>query len=651
MAGTLAGTSLFAQSQQEDTLRHLPAKTIEVTAPRPSDISVVVAREVEIKPTSELRTATASFLASDAIRALSSSLDIRRYGTLGAIALPSFRGLPAQYTTVYRDGIRVTNEQLGETDLGQLTLHGVSRVELVPSSAAVLLGADAIGAVINLVSSQADSNSLMVGTDQTTYARGSGWPENSYYANATLRCSDALKVSAAGSLDQSNGKFPFYQSSTGAYITRENNDAMLQSVNLNASYEIDPGSTLSLLSNYFSAERGSPGQVTTPHRGATYLDERLADRQAFEALKFEHTEDNWSVFGATHYQYQYESFVGKSEGLGDTGKNELAGIDLGSHVALNNSVAMFAGVSFLHSSFWGSSDAVTKPNEAILRDRITGYSAICWQPLDWIKATSGLRFETVSDVNTAQLLPQALLECEPVFGLHLSAAYSRNMLVPTLNALYWKDLGNPNLQSEQAKEVQAGIAYEHDILGVSTRLGSTFFDVRANNAIVWLPSQSNGSIWHPINIGTVETRGVELTCSLVAELGMHTILTLEESYTILHATNQTGGDANFGKEILYSSPTRSLLIASLSKTEWGSLTLSAHYRGHEFTDAANSLDEMLQPATVFDIMVASKTLNVARIGLRCLVSIQNLFDKGLEEVLDYPLPGRTYKLSIELSYH
>ena len=134
--GNVRAQTTNERSSIEDTVKRLPPKTVEITALRPSDLPAIDPRQAEIKPTDELYRVTGTMLASDALNAISSSLDIREYGSLGGIALPSFRGSPSEYTIIYRDGIRVTNEQLGETDLGQLTLHGISYVELIPASSA-----------------------------------------------------------------------------------------------------------------------------------------------------------------------------------------------------------------------------------------------------------------------------------------------------------------------------------------------------------------------------------------------------------------------------------------------------------------------------------------------------------------------------------
>src|SRR5207247_1634092 len=70
---------------------------------------------------------------TEAARLLSSSLAIREQSSLGYVTLMRYRGLPSEHTIVYRDGIRITNEQNSLTDFGWLDAAGIYSISLVPS--------------------------------------------------------------------------------------------------------------------------------------------------------------------------------------------------------------------------------------------------------------------------------------------------------------------------------------------------------------------------------------------------------------------------------------------------------------------------------------------------------------------------------------
>lgn len=152
-------------------------------------------------------------------------------------------------------------------------------------------------------------------------------------------------------------------------------------------------------------------------------------------------------------------------------------------------------------------------------------------------------------------------------------------------------------------------------------------------------------------MGEVESKGIEFRASASANIDSKTSLHVEESYTWLDAKNITPGDSNYGKELQYSSPTRSLFIAEIDRSDWGSLTVLARYRGHEYSDPANTPSGKFQPVTTFDVNISSRELTFEGIGLKILLGVVDLTNEHYEDIINYPIPGRTYHFSIELNYH
>jgi iron complex outermembrane receptor protein len=637
------------RSSVEDTVKRLPPKIIEITALRPSDLPAIDPRQAAIKPTDELYRVTGATLTSDALKALSSSLDIREYGSLGSIALPSFRGLPSEYTIVYRDGIRMTNEQLGETDLGQLTLHGISYVELIPASSAVLLGGDAIGSAINLVSKIQDTNAITIGSQQTTYEGSNGFPTQSYYARASLNPLPSLSIVAGGSLDTSTGVFPFFQDSAHPNVLRENNSAVLGSANLSALWTASDNTTVRLLGNYFYADRGAAGGVTTEGIGASSLYARQTDAQTFGAIKADHDEGALASTFSLGWQRQFESYNDPSLGAKDSTWNNLLDASARASYTFTQAVQCYGGIEEEHTTLTGNTNIAPNADSLIGRYRTSAYAAAKVLPIENVDMNGSVRMENISDLGLTEFLPQAAINYSPMHDLYLGGAYSKSFHAPTLNDLYWYQGGNANLKPESGENWQSSISFEPEWSGVTMKLAATGFLTHINDEIVWLPSV--GTEYTPINIGEVESKGLEITVDVGVRIDPRTSLKIEESYTWLSALNITPGDPNYGNQIPYSSPTRSLFTAEIERSDLGSLAVLARYRGHEYSDVANTIDGKLQPVTTFDLTLFSREFSIERIGARVLLSVVDLTNQHYEDVINYPLPSRTYNFSIELSYH
>lgn len=647
----LCCASALAQTRNgsKDSVKRLPERSVEITAMRPSDLPTIDARGVEIKPAAELSRITGSTITSSALNAISSSLDVRDYGSLGGIALPSFRGLPPEYTIIYRDGIRLTNEQLGETDLGQLTLHGISNVELIPSSNAVQLGGDAIGAAINLVSEVVDSNALTLGTEQTNYEGASGFPTQSYYAKASINAFPNFSIVTGGSLDQSTGAFPFYQDSANPKVIRQNNDAALRSADIAALWTASENTSIRFLGNYFYANRGAGGAAVTPGFGATSLSARQSDAQTFAAVKADHDIGPLASTLSISYERQFESYRDLIQSTNDSAWNTMLDASFRGSYSLDSTLKAFGGIETDHTVLTGTTNRTANNDSIISRERRSGYVAAKYVPADDIDLNGSLRVENISDLSLTELLPQAAINYVPISGLTFGGAYSKSFHAPTLNDLYWTQGGNPRLQPEHGDNWQASIEWEPEIESSSVKLGATAFLAHIQNEIVWEPYI--GTEWSPINIGDVESKGIELRAEGRIPISSEISLRIEESYTWLDAKNITSGDQNYGNEIQYSSPTRSLFIAELQQQNYGSFSIMARYRGHEFSDPAKTDAGKLQPVTVFNATLASKEFSFMSTNAKLAFSVLDVTNEHYEEVINYPLPSRTYNLSIELTYH
>ena len=283
------------------------------------------------------------------------------------------------------------------------------------------------------------------------------------------------------------------------------------------------------------------------------------------------------------------------------------------------------------------------------RNDLHAYAGASIEPISTLTIAPSLRSEYVSDISDFEVLPQALIKYAPISSLLLTASYVRSFHAPTLNDLYWKGLGNPYLKPERANESQAGIEFTPRLYGIQPKLSATYFYTYVQHEILWLPPP-NGGEWRPYNVDVAESKGWELSAAAMFTIDRHTTLEVEESYTLLSAHNLTPNDTDHGRELLYSSPAQSIFIASLSR-EWGILALAAHYRDREFTDAANTQAGELPAVTTYDVTATTCDFGFSNIGFHLLLSVENLGDVNYEDVLGYPLPGRSYKFSIELNYH
>lgn len=84
----------------------------------------------------------------------SSGIDFKEYGTPGAVSSVSLRGLPSNGTLVLLNGQPLNATTTGMADLSLIDIHSIERIEIVKGPVASLYGANALGGVINCITTR-----------------------------------------------------------------------------------------------------------------------------------------------------------------------------------------------------------------------------------------------------------------------------------------------------------------------------------------------------------------------------------------------------------------------------------------------------------------------------------------------------------------
>lgn len=642
-------------AQERDSLRTTRAEDITVTDEREKTEYVIPSLPVLSESAPRLVRQSGSTRASDFIRLLSPSLALRTYGTLGGITLSGYRGLPPEYTVVFRDGIRLTNEQNSLTDLGRLTAVSLERVELLPPTSAILLGGDAIAASVNLITLKPQRSSLSVGSSIATHDQGESFAERQYTASATYQVNDAFGMSAAVDHQFSKGDFVYRDRFNGSEVRRANNDASLTEAAVTGSWHSE-STTVDLVTNYVRAFRGAPGATVIENVGASSLTARQNDEDVF-ALARMHTSlsDDWTIEPAIAAQSQYEEYKNPDLDIEGRYRNQIYFAETKVHGPLVGGLDLYTGLQLQQNRLLSNQNSASVARDsgslgdtAASRLRAGYYAALDLKLLNELKLVASARTEYISDLNSLELLPQAFLKYDLPQGLAVSVGYGKSYHAPTFNQLYWKTLGNTDLRSERGSNLEASLEWlftpEHTFSSI-TRI--TGFQAEVRDQILWLPQQ-NGQ-YRPVNVQNARTRGVELRFVSGFKISDEWRTDLDLAYTYIDASNRTAGLED--KRLPYTAETQSLVRWETSWQSAGSLTLVAHYRGKRFSDVSNTKLSALPPVSTIDLSIQSNSLPLSNaIGAQFRLAVTNLADTYYFEVPNYPLPGRVIRLGLDLLF-
>lgn len=150
---SVAGLMMFNTASADETdseIVELNLSTVSVTGLRPQSAADITS-SVTVLDASDLAVRNAPYIA-DQLRS-APGLGISRNGTAGSLTQIRIRGSEANHTLVLLDGIEVSDPVTGETDFGLFSGTAAGGVEIARGEQSALYGSDAIGGVINVLTS------------------------------------------------------------------------------------------------------------------------------------------------------------------------------------------------------------------------------------------------------------------------------------------------------------------------------------------------------------------------------------------------------------------------------------------------------------------------------------------------------------------
>ncbi len=258
-----ADAGLAATLEEPSVRTYVAPDTLEVSSERPSRDEVLA-----------LRTgfATVHELAPDASRPVTVSeiiergagVHVRRYGGLGAYSVASVRGSTPGQVDVYLDGVPLRAGQWGVTDLSELPIAGVERIEVLRGMAPVEFGTSPIGGVVHLVTRPPERPSVIVRQTAGSYET---WRTGLSVSGRAGPVAGGLSVSrliSRGDFEYLNRNGTPENSADDAVVARRNNH--LEQTNALVRVESDAvgGWTFALTDELLLKQHGIPGIENVP---------------------------------------------------------------------------------------------------------------------------------------------------------------------------------------------------------------------------------------------------------------------------------------------------------------------------------------------------------------------------------------------------
>ena len=234
-------------------------------------------------------------------------------------------------------------------------------------------------------------------------------------------------------------------------------------------------------------------------------------------------------------------------------------------------------------------------------------------------------------------------------NFRIRAFYKESFRTPTFNDLYYTFIGNSSLKPEFTTQYNFGTTF---LLEPKKTLQTASFQAdiyynRVKDKIIAMPS-SNLFRWTMMNLGEVEIKGFDSSVNLVFKLPAEISLDLGISYTYQIAVDITPKGTTYGDQIPYVPENSGTLTSGINWKKW-QLNYSFIYTGERYSQKANIPINYIQPwytsdmAIIWDATILKKSVKIG-------AEVNNLLNQYYDVVLNFPMPGRNYRLNIAINF-
>jgi len=627
-----AGAALGADAPRQDELER-----VVVTANRDEQPLSRVGDSVTLIEPDEVR-ASQKLAVSDLL-ATTPGITVTRNGGLGTSTQLRIRGAESDQTVVLIDGVKLNDPSSagGGFDFGNLLTEDYMRIEVLRGPQSTLWGSQAIGGVINVVTTVPEGPLL-----------------TSYSAEGGARGSATVQARAEA------GGERFAWRVAGKYLTTDGISTLNDDrgghekdgyrnvgANVRGLWRISDAVSAEVRTTYSSGRNDFDGfpppdfELTdTREYGDT---SELVAYTGVNATTFGGTLQNRFGFAYTDTDRQNidpDSPVPTTfDANGSNQRWEYQGT-----ATLTDRIGGVFGVESERSELSTKSPDRFNPNPAPLAhdarlDSI--YAQLTVAPIETLSLTGGLRYDD-HDTFGGETTGRATLAWTATPTTIVRATYGEGFKAPTLFQLF-SEFGNEDLAPERADAWDAGI--EQHLLNDALVLSATYFGRNTRDMIDFVscfPALDPRCATRPFgfydNVAKTEADGIEL--GLIAHLGER--LRVDVNYTDMDTENR--GAENFGLE-LPRRPGQTLNGELTYDWAFGlTTTVAVMHASRSFDDAENTV--VVDGYTVVDLRAAF----ALRDDLELYGRLENAFDEEYETIARYGTPGRGVFVGVRQSF-
>ncbi|MBT2621848.1 TonB-dependent receptor [Chryseobacterium sp. ISL-6] len=655
---------LFAQlffSQSRDTIKeqvivpvHIQKKTFKEILPA----QVISGEQLE---------RLNSHSVADALRYFA-GIQIKDYGGIGGLKTINIRSMGSQHVGVFYDGIQLGNAQNGIVDLGRFSLDDLEEISLYNGQKSE---------IFQPAKDFGSSGSIYLQPKIPTFKGNKKTNLVVRFKNSSIdlfnpsfrleqKISEKISASFSSEFIQSDGvykfryrkKYPDGEIANDTIAKRFDSDIKSKRFETSLHGDLKDGNW-SVRGYGYLSDRGIPAAIVNNRFGAR--GQRLRDESYFvQASLRKKLFPKFETQLRAKFAYDYTFYA-------DTVSTEAAFPVRNSYIqrevyvsssnmySITSNWDISASVDFQYNNLDANLFNFSYPTRyTTLMAFATTYQ---WRRFKFLGSVLGTFVSEEVEKNSkspdkTEWTPAAFLSYQPFNSKEITirAFYKRIFRMPTFNDLYYTVIGNAFLKPEFTNQYNVGFtygkSYHHQILkGIYATVDGYFNKVE--DKIIAAPT-GNLFRWTMLNLGNVEILGTDVHVQADLNFGNVTIRP-QVNYTFQRARDFSDrSESYFGDQIPYT-PWHSGNFTTMADYKDWSFNYSFVYVGERYDGQQNNIQyNYIQPWYTHDLSVQKK-FNWQTHQIKASLEVNNIFNQYYDVVLNYPMPGRTFKLIVSFT--
>ncbi len=602
--------------------------------------------------------------ASDALKYFS-GVTVKDYGGVGGLKTVSLRSLGAEHTALSYDGIAWSDFQTGQIDLGKISLENVDELSLSIGQGDQIFQPARLFASAGLIHIQTLQPSFKENKNHNLLfsLKSGSWG----LMNPTIIYQQKLNDKWSSSLDLSglmiDGNYPYklhYGSEKDSISTEKRKNTHVDQIKIEASVYGQPtrSEQWRIKSYFYQSSRGLPGATTYYYNHSS---QHLWDKNFFTQAHYKNEiNELWVIQALGKWNWSYQRYL-DPDYKGITGRKEEKYYQTEYYLSASALYRAFKQLSFSMAIDGSINTLNTSAKQQVSPTRYTLLPVIAGKYINNYFTVSAsilgtftkdkVKQETHS-FNHQRLNPQLNLSIKPFLkeNFRLRFFYKDIFRLPTFNDLYYGQIGNRDLLPEKSKLFNVGMTYARHInefIPNMTFTADAYYN-KVDDKIIAIPTK-NLFVWSIVNLGKVDIKGVDLSASLTTKIYKSYGLHLTGKYTYQRSLDVTNRESKTYKHQIAYTPRVSGSFQATATSPWVNVTYSLLYSGKRYALGQNIEKNRLSSYKEHNITV-NKDFTIKRIELFAKVEILNLANKNYEVIKNFPMPGRSFRVTLKVNY-